>query len=318
MLNPTAPHADESIQILPTRGRALLSLAQKATQLARARLGRGLGLWRLVNVSSRVFTNWQECPVVGPDLKPMHVDVRGTGFAMLTQGYSVQHIIPLLEHLDDTSIVLDIGANIGVMARLLASRVPNGRVYAFEPSPSTFELLEKNCAQITSIECIQAAIGAETGIVAFDDHKAPALRHIVPSKSHDKASIAVPVSTLDDWVRAAGLQRLDFLKVDIEGFEEELLEGAQATLRTFAPVILFEYLPEFALARSRFQGRMLFRTLKKLCYEIYRLDARGFRHEDFVTPEDWTNDYVAVPPGARARFASSSACTESLPRNRRV
>jgi FkbM family methyltransferase len=295
MLDPTAFPAPESIQILPTPGRAFLSVARKAAQLARARLGSELGVWRLVSLSSRVFTNWQECPVVGPDRKPMHVDARGTGFGLLTQGYSVQHIVPLLQHIDDSSIVLDIGANIGVMTRLFAARVPNGRVYAFEPSPSTFKLLSKNCAQLTNIACIQSAIGAESGTVGFDEHKASALRHIVPSQSDDKATIKVRVSTLDEWVRATGLQRVDFVKIDIEGFEEELLEGAHATLTRFSPFLLFEYLPAFALARSRFKGRMLFRMLKKLGYEVYRLDAQGCRHEDFITPEDWTNDYFAVP-----------------------
>src|SRR6185312_15593165 len=186
------------IEILPTPGRTLLTLAAAATGLAQQRLGRGLGLWRLVELGSRGIESWTECPVVGPDEKPLFVDLRGGGFGMLTQGFGAVHFAPLLQRLRADAVVIDIGANIGVMARLFAQRVPQGKVYAFEPSPSTFRLLTKNCAVYTNIVCVQKAVGASTGQASFDESAAPALRHLLPAQRLDATT--VQLTRLDDWV----------------------------------------------------------------------------------------------------------------------
>lgn len=285
-----------SVDILPTPGRTLLNFAAAVTDLAQQKLGFGLRLWRLVDLSTRGFENWTECPVVGPDGKPLYLDLRDGGFGVLTQGFGAVHFEPLMQRLARDAVVLDVGANIGVMARLFAQRVPEGKVYAFEPSPETFRLLTKNCAAYPNIVCVRQAIGATTGEAAFDEGVMPTLRHLVPA--HEQGGTTVPVTRLDDWVTQAKLTRLDFIKIDIEGFEEELFDGAEQSLAKFLPVILVEYLPEVAAARSRYKGRVLFRRLREQGYRVYRLDSQGRMHEDFVNPEDWTNDYVAVPEHA--------------------
>lgn len=277
------------IEILPTRGRAILNAVKALALLSYALTGRKLGLWRVVRFLNRFFRIWAECPVLGPDNKPLLIDLRGKGFGLVTQGFGVTEIIPLMNCLHDGAVILDIGANVGVWARLFADRVPKGTVYAFEPSPWTFRLLRMNCSTHRNIVCLQLALSGDSGEVGFDDDAVPVSRHIAKS-----GRITVRSSTLDDWVRDARPTRLDFVKLDIEGFEEELLSKAMTTLQNFKPAVLFEFMPHLTEQRSRFKGRMIFATLRGLGYRLYRLDKSGVLYEDFVVPADWTNDYLAV------------------------
>lgn len=290
----------QPIEILPTRGRALLNLVKAAALLSQRTLGRGLGLWRLVDLGAKVLPNWEACPVVGPDQRPFHIDLRGRGFGLVTQGYATGEIIPLIAELDEQAVVLDVGANIGVWARLFAAQLRRGKVYAFEPSPSTFELLRQNCAAYQNVVCVPRALGDLNGQLGFAEHVQPELRHL---SAADGGGVSVPVNRLDDWQAEVGLSRLDLLKIDVEGLEEELLEGARESLQRFQPLVLFEFIPHMAEQRSRFKGKTTFRTLRALGYRLYRLDKAGQLHEDFVIPEDWTNDFLAVPPRFDALIA---------------
>ena len=290
----------DPIEILPTRGRVVLNAFKGAMLYSQRRFGRGLGLWRAIDIGSKIWTNWALCPVLGPDGKPLFIDLRAGGFGITTQGYGVGEIIPLLDYFANDAIVLDIGSNIGVWSRLFAARVPLGKVYAFEPSPSTFKLLAKNCCQFPNIECIPRALGGDNGTVAFREDAPAGMRHLVSNSTSDGSDTMVPVSRLDDWVREAGLTRIDFIKIDVEGLEEELLGGARDTIQRFDPTILFEFLPWMAEERSKFRGRVLFAELRKLGYRSFRVDKFGSLFEDFMTPEDWTNDYLAV--SATSRF----------------
>jgi FkbM family methyltransferase len=287
----------EPLEILPTRGRAILNVIKSLALASQRRLGSGLGLWRVVDAGTKVCSNWQACPVVGPDREPFSIDLRGRGFGLVTQGFATGEIMPLIAQLDEDAVVLDVGANIGVWTRLFARRVRRGKVYAFEPSPSTFALLRSNCAAHANVECVQRALGAQSGSMGFVEDTQPELRHLTAA---DGGGARVSVSRLDDWLLEAQLTRLDLLKIDVEGFEEELLEGACETLRRFQPLVLFEFIPHMAEQRSRFRGKTLFRTLRALGYRTFRLDKAGALHEDFVIPEDWTNDYAAFP--AHPRF----------------
>lgn len=287
----------EPLEFLPTRGRAFLNVIKTLAVASQRRLGSGLGLWRVVGAGAKLCTSWEACPVVGPDREPFQIDLRGRGFGLVTQGYTTDEITPLIAQLDEDAVVLDVGANIGVWTRLFAQRVRKGKVYAFEPSPSTFALLTRNCAAHANVVCVQRALGPLNGSMGFVEDTQPELRHLLAA---DGGGTRVAVSRLDDWLQEAQLTRLDVLKIDVEGLEEELLEGARETLRRFEPLVLFEFIPHMAVQRSRFRGKTLFRSLRALGYRIFRLDKAGALHEDFMIPEDWTSDYVAFP--AHARF----------------
>jgi FkbM family methyltransferase len=128
--------------------------------------------------------------------------------------------------LDRSSIVLDIGANIGVMTRIFAARA--GHVHAFEPSPRALALLRLNAPLNSTIHPF--ALGEEEGVVAFAECEALDMSHI------GQGDLKVPVRTEDSLELAPS-----YLKIDVEGFEPHVLRGARRTLAA-GPMVMFEAL----------------------------------------------------------------------------
>jgi len=128
--------------------------------------------------------------------------------------------------LDRRSVVLDIGANIGVMTRIFAERA--GHVHAFEPSPRALALLQLNAPPNCTVHPF--ALGEKEGVVAFAECEALDMSHI------GEGDLQVPVRTVD----SLGL-RPSFIKIDVEGFEPQVLRGAAQTLAA-GPIVMFEAL----------------------------------------------------------------------------
>lgn len=144
-------------------------------------------------------------------------------------------------------VVLDVGANYGWYTTLFAGNVgPGGQVVAFEPVPTTFErLLEhlelNGCAD--RVAAVRSAVGdrrADVDVYTFDrmSHACSSLS----SLGYDDASASsTPMLTLDGYLREHGIDRVDFLKCDVEGAELMVLQGARALLRSpDAPMVLIE------------------------------------------------------------------------------
>ncbi len=132
--------------------------------------------------------------------------------------------------------VLDCGANIGVFARQALS-MGAALVVAIEPSPASLECLRRNfAAEIAARGLIVYPQGVwnreETLRLLVDDNTSAGDSLIL---QRGQTSIAVPLTRIDTLVRELGLARVDFVKMDIEGAEQEALEGARHTLARFKP-----------------------------------------------------------------------------------
>ena len=140
------------------------------------------------------------------------------------------------------SVVLDVGANIGLSTLVAAELVPRGQVIAVEGAPRNFSALSRNIADhaagvATPVHC---AVGAKAGEVAFIDNSA--FGHVsAPESMIPLPSTRVRARPIDDIVAWQGLERVDFIKIDIEGFEQDALIGAEATLARFDPVVFLEF-----------------------------------------------------------------------------
>jgi len=143
-------------------------------------------------------------------------------------------------------VALDIGANVGAFACALAAIAPTGRVIAVEPSPATAAALRRTVA-LNGLEARiavhETAVGAEPGRARFHaeaTHTAGShLLHVDTMAPERLTPLDVLVTTID--ALAAGLNRLDLIKIDVEGFETEVLDGAALTLARFRPVVLAEF-----------------------------------------------------------------------------
>jgi len=133
------------------------------------------------------------------------------------------------------SCIVDVGANVGfyTMRRSLVHK--DCRIYSFEPSPSAFSRLKRNIAAngLLNVEAFSWAIGSHSGLVRFDE-----AQQSIQSRVSADGKIEVTCKTLDDVVRELNIPRIDTLKINTEGHEQSVLEGAKVTLAKVARVVL--------------------------------------------------------------------------------
>lgn len=143
----------------------------------------------------------------------------------------------------DGGTFLDVGANIGYFT-LLASRWvgATGRVFAFEPVTSTHARLRRNIALNEASNVIPIQMGAASASgraeIALEDDAGHS--HLVSGGNTGNRQETITLTTVDAFVASKGLQRVDVLKIDVEGADFEVLRGAVTTLRRFQPVVLME------------------------------------------------------------------------------
>lgn len=144
-------------------------------------------------------------------------------------------------------VAIDVGANLGFTAILL--RQLSSRVIAYEISPSTFGWLEQNIEQsgLDGIELVPVGLGEVAGPVELTHAEAfPAGSFIADHDTADRryhVTQQAQTRTLDDEVARLGLAAVDFVKIDVEGFELSVLKGGADTLAKFKPVVVLEMNP---------------------------------------------------------------------------
>ena len=147
---------------------------------------------------------------------------------------------------DDDSRVWDVGANIGMTALALSQICPHGQSAAIEPVPRTFQFLQRNVANADSgnIKIFNFALGSRDEIALMQGHPSNfacsfiADNYRIPDSDH--FAHEVTIKRLDEIFCDLSLDRLDFMKVDVEGFELEVFEGAQKTLTAYRPIVFLE------------------------------------------------------------------------------
>ncbi|MBK9533332.1 MAG: FkbM family methyltransferase [Chitinophagaceae bacterium] len=154
-------------------------------------------------------------------------------------------------------MIIDIGAHIGLFS-VIAAQVAGktGKVYAFEPAPGTYALLQKTVSinhAGTVIETFQEAVGKANGKITFfvSDNRADNSNSLVNYKDDRSLhGIDVAVTSIDDFVREKNISRLDFIKIDVEGAEFDTLQGAVHTLRNIRPACIVAIHPEPIAAKG--------------------------------------------------------------------
>lgn len=142
----------------------------------------------------------------------------------------------LIKCLPPGSTCLDVGANIGLTTIATAVGNPNIRVIAFEPVPSNAALLAQNI-QTNGIEnctIVNTAVGDHVGRVSINDNG--------PWSIVGGGSVEVPMTTLDTYcAEQLPGTRIDFIKIDVEGYEPNVLAGAAQILAQWRPIIFMEF-----------------------------------------------------------------------------
>jgi len=144
--------------------------------------------------------------------------------------------------------VIDVGANIGYYTRLLSRLVgPNGTVFAFEPDPTNFSVLEKNTADLGNVTIVNKAVSDDTGTGTLSLSKSNLGDHRLYPAGQGRESVEVEITTLDDYFLGDGntLPPIDFIKVDAQGAEGAVLHGARHLMAASPNLkMLIEYAPK--------------------------------------------------------------------------
>jgi FkbM family methyltransferase len=216
---------------------------------------------------------------------PLSGRARLTHAAHLFKAITRQHhrgLIPILGPLlRPDSIVFDVGAHAGQMAKLFALMAPEGQVYAFEPGAYALSILRPMVRVRAQgrIKVEPIAFGATRGSLTLttpikrSGSLGFGLSHLgVGDDAAEEKSYRhqVPVETVDDFVSARSIDRLDLIKADIEGWELQMLVGASHVLGRLRPVVFLEVVDGY-LRRAGDSRHALWRFMEAQSYRPHRL-----------------------------------------------
>lgn len=191
----------------------------------------------LTSIAQKLFSNnypTKDIALGGKPTKIHHLGEDDPYFGEIRDEYGTDLQQFCRDNLASESVVVDIGANIGLTSGIFSQYA--SRVHAFEPSPKVFPLLKANVKfnQLRNVTVHKLAVGATTGTVHFAGGSA------FGYMTSDEKSPVVKLDTLDNLVAKLKLTRLDLLKIDVEGYEHDVLAGARETIKRFKPTIYME------------------------------------------------------------------------------
>ncbi len=218
------------------------------------------------------------------------------------------------------SVVIDAGGNIGLTALMLSHLLPDGHVHVFEALPANAAYLRQNLDAngVRNVTVNALALGDRPGRVAMQG--AGSSSHVVPS-----GPAGIAMVTLDGYVAEAGLARVDFVKMDVEGFEPAVLAGAAGLIKRFGPPILMEF-NTWCLAHVQgFEARTFAMRLWD-AFEVASLNEDGtetpagggsvsrFFHDNVVLHGTVEDVLLRPRPGQRLPQPARAATTADLAR----
>jgi len=153
-------------------------------------------------------------------------------------------LVDALRLLPSDAMILDVGANIGLTTAIMTKRLPNARILSFEPDPEPFGYLRETARlnSFSRVETVNKALAAAPGRTAFHCHpRGAGASHLASGQSLRDGNETVEVSTVDIERASRALARVDLIKIDVEGFEIDVLEGARGTIAADRPYIVIEF-----------------------------------------------------------------------------
>lgn len=211
-------------------------------------------------------------------------------------------------NLPKDAVIFDVGANVGIMSLNFARQAPKGTVYAFEPTHYAIGKLKRNLnlnpELSKTIQTVQTFISCEgkiqNEIKAFSSWK---INKEVGAEQHPvhggkaMSTEGVQKTTIDEFVRNNNIIRLDFIKIDTDGHEFDVLLGARTTIENFKPQLIFE-LGQYVMEERGIKFKDYERFFGELNYKLSNAaNNRPISESNFkkLVPEKGTIDVLALP-----------------------
>ena len=188
-------------------------------------------------------------------------------------GLNVEHRSYLYPLVKSQFIVIDVGANVGETMLNFAFMVGSkGKVFAFEPVPSSFQKLLMNLSlnEFTNVIAENLAISDKAEVLYFDPATYYNSGGIFMKKGHSENMLSVKAVMLDDYVNSNNFEKINLIKIDVEGFELNVLKGAVQSCHKFKPILFIE-VNDDNLQRQGASESELLQWLKSNNYDYEKL-----------------------------------------------
>lgn len=217
--------------------------------------------------------------------------------------YYEPHVMNYLQStLQRGATVVDAGANVGFFGFAVLALIPESNVHMFEPSPVPVGHLRRSIARNhleARTRLNQCALYSEPGEMEYCVHAGKqsaydGLQDTLYEWVGPTRRIRVPVTTVDTYVVQMGLKRLDLLKIDVEGAELYVLQGAKHTLKKLRPLVLFE-VGEQNLAPYGLHPGDLHRFFQEHGYIVNDIHESPLSEAEFAQRTEREHEFVALP-----------------------
>lgn len=188
----------------------------------------------------------------------------------------------------DTPHFIDIGSNIGLLSLYVHKFVPDVQIYAFEPGPHQHQLFQRTIQENnlqSSIQLFQKALSNQTGTVNFYIHHH---RHASGDGFYDteRAGKVKPIQVsavrLDDWWREVQPPKVDLIKIDTEGAELMVIEGAMDLIKAQQPAIILE-ICDLNYKSYPYDSLTIVKRLTEMGYEVQTFDGKVVNIDNIKT-----------------------------------
>ena len=179
----------------------------------------------------------------------------------------------------DAPLVLDIGANVGQSISSYRKLFPLSRIHAFEPNPAVYHQLEKVWGQTPGIVLEQIGLADKSGTYPFYATRVPEagsllkpsdkLIRLSTSGKYDYERIKVVCDTVDDYLSSMNIPRADIMKVDVQGNELAVLQGATTSLASETLTLLYIEITLAETYDSQSEILDIFGILHRLGYVLW-------------------------------------------------
>jgi FkbM family methyltransferase len=198
----------------------------------------------------------------------------------------------------EDAVAVDAGANIGIYSRFLSRCVgPSGVVHSFEPSPDNFRRLQSATRKLANVRLSQAAIGecSRSAELYVSDKLNVDHRAYLP-EGDSRRAIAIDIVALDDYFQPG--ERVDLIKMDIQGYELQALRGASRVLADNPDAKLLLELWPYGLKQAGANWLELIDALKTERRSLFEVTNHGlapFRSESVTENPNWYVNLFALP-----------------------
>jgi FkbM family methyltransferase len=212
--------------------------------------------------------------------------------------------------------VLDIGAHHGLYTLLASKRVGQaGKVFAFEPSPRERRLLEQHlrlnfCSNVR-VQSVALGVSTTTTDLFLVDGEENGCNSLRPPTVDGKTTpVKVQVVSLDEWLEEHGNPAVDFIKLDVEGGELDVLKGAMKMLSRVPRPVIFAEIQDIRTRSWGYSAREITLELRSRGYHLFQIAEDGRLGEMKPDLQQYDGNYIAFPEERLATIGTHSTVVD--------